>query len=121
MESNFSNREFEQYIKSTADQYRMIPTDKVWKNINSTLHTRRKWYGFGLALLLLSTAVSVTWVMVSDPGSKKQVITAVPGAQSTVQTMPVNQIGSSIVSAPKDISSILSPNRFSSAQDNASV
>jgi hypothetical protein len=70
MESNFNNREFEQYVKRNADQYRMIPSEKVWKGINNVLHTRRKWYGIGLTLLLLLTAVSVTWVMVSYPVSK---------------------------------------------------
>lgn len=72
MESNFSNREFEQYVKENADQYRMFPSEKVWKNIHGTLHTRRKWYGAGLVLLLLLTGTAVTWVMVSYPVSKNQ-------------------------------------------------
>lgn len=72
MESNYRNNEFEQYIKENAEQYRMFPSDKVWKGINSTLHTRRKWYGFWLAFLLLLTGGSVTWVMTTHPVSKKQ-------------------------------------------------
>ena len=72
MESNFSNREFERYVKENADQYRMFPSEKVWKNIHGTLHTRRKWYGAGLVLLLLLTGTAVTWVMVSYPVSKNQ-------------------------------------------------
>src|SRR5258706_14586213 len=70
MESNFNNREFEQYVKRNADQYRMIPSEKEWRGINNVLHTRGKWYGAGLTLLLLVTAVSVTWGMVSYPASK---------------------------------------------------
>ena len=65
MESNYSNRDFEQFVKQNADQYRMFPSEKVWKNIHNTLHTRRKWYGAGLAFLLLLTAGAVTWVMLS--------------------------------------------------------
>lgn len=72
MESNFNHREFEHYVKSNADQYRMIPSEKVWRGINSTLHTRRRWYGIGLGLLLLLTATSVTWVMLRYPNGKKQ-------------------------------------------------
>ena len=72
MESNFRNKDFEQYIKDNADQYRMFPSEKVWKGINNTLHTRRKWYGAGLAFLLLLTGTAVTWVMVSYPVSKDQ-------------------------------------------------
>jgi len=81
MESNFNNREFEHYVKSNADQYRMIPSEKVWRGINSNLHTRRRWYALGLSVLLL-TGVSVTWVMVSYPTSKKQDTTLAQDSRS---------------------------------------
>lgn len=71
MESNFRENEFEHYLKENADQYRMFPSEKVWKGINSTLHTRRKWYGFWLGALLLLTGGAVTWVMTTQPGLKK--------------------------------------------------
>jgi hypothetical protein len=71
MESNFSNRDFEQHIKENADQYRMFPSDKVWKGVHNALHTRRKWYGLGLGLLLLLTGGAVTWVMTIYPASKR--------------------------------------------------
>lgn len=64
MENRFDNRDFEQFVKQNADQYRMFPSEKVWKNIHFSLHTRRRWYGIGLALLLL-TVGTVTWVMLS--------------------------------------------------------
>ena len=64
MESNFNNREFEQFVKQNADQYRMFPSEKVWKGIHANLHTRHRWYGLGLALLLLTSA-AVTWVMLT--------------------------------------------------------
>lgn len=72
MESNYSNRDFEQFVKQNADQYRMFPSEKVWKGVHSALHTRRRWYGFGLAFLLLLTGAAVTLVMKSYPLSKKQ-------------------------------------------------
>jgi hypothetical protein len=100
MESNFNNRDFEHYVKSNADQYRMIPSEKVWKGINNTLHSRRKWYGIGLSLLLVSTAVSVTWVMLSYPTSKKQeaglaqnTITSPVAAKNTNQSSPAASSG----------------------------
>jgi hypothetical protein len=46
----------------------MFPSEKVWNGIHRTLHTRRRWYGIGLTLLLLTTAV-VTWVMLLEPGT----------------------------------------------------
>src|SRR6185295_4112031 len=66
MESNFNNRDFEQFVKQNADQYRMFPSEKVWKGIHNALHTRKRWYGIGLTFLLL-TVGTVTWVMVSSP------------------------------------------------------
>ncbi len=64
MEDNFNNRDFEQFVKQNADQYRMFPSEKVWKNIHNTLHTRRRWYGLGLIVLLLTAGI-VTWVMLT--------------------------------------------------------
>lgn len=66
MESNFNNRDFEQFVKQNADQYRMFPSEKVWRGIHNTLHTRRRWFGIGVTFLLL-TIGTVTWVMVSSP------------------------------------------------------
>ena len=85
MESNFNNREFEHYVKSNADQYRMVPSEKVWRSINNTLHTRRRWYLLGLTVLAL-TAISVTWVMVSNPASKKQNTTFAQDNRATAPT-----------------------------------
>lgn len=62
MERDLNNRDFERFVKQNADQYRMFPSENVWKEIHNNLHTRRRWYGIGLALLLLTSAV-VTWVM----------------------------------------------------------
>lgn len=78
MESNYNNRDFEQFVRQNADQYRMFPSEKVWAGIDNALHTRRKWYGVGLALLLLLTGAGVTWVMMTTSGSeaKKQPVIA---------------------------------------------
>jgi hypothetical protein len=82
MEDRFDNRDFEQFIKQNADQYRMFPSEKVWNDIHDTLHARRRWYGIGLALLLLTTAV-VTWVMLLSPAGKQKQVAANPSSVST--------------------------------------
>lgn len=53
MERNFNN-EFERFLKENADQYRLYPSAKVWRGVYNTLHTRRKWYGLGIILLLVT-------------------------------------------------------------------
>ena len=85
MENRFNNNDFEQFVKQNADQYRMFPSDKVWSNIHNTLHTRRRWYGIGLALLILTTGV-VTWVMLSTTGKNRQVVSTLP---KTTTELPV--------------------------------
>ncbi|MES1214238.1 MAG: hypothetical protein ABUT20_01880 [Bacteroidota bacterium] len=89
MESNFDNRDFEQFVKQNADQYRMFPSEKVWQGVYSTLHTRRRWFGIGLTLLLV-TMSTVTWVMLSSSG------------KSTVSSTPANISQNSAV-AEKEI------------------
>jgi hypothetical protein len=108
MENSFNNRDFEQFVKQNADQYRMFPSEKVWKNINNTLHTRRRWYGIGLASLIITT-VTVTWVMLGSSGKKQQATattlqTPVITAKNTITT-PKNPeviiaINSSITNKP---------------------
>lgn len=115
MESNYHNRDFEQFLKQNADQYRMFPSENVWKGIDSTLHRRRRWYGAGLALLLLLTGAGVTWVMLSYPPasqkeiSNRQEISAPPpttGTQkvSTVpadpNTVPLVQLAAPVIAGP---------------------
>jgi hypothetical protein len=52
MERGFYNEDIEELLKQKADQYRMYPSDKVWKGIQRSLHPSRKWYWFGFVLFL---------------------------------------------------------------------
>jgi len=65
MERNFNN-EFERFLKENADQYRMYPSAKVWSGVYNALHTRRKWFGLGIALLLLTGSL-VTVLVTRSP------------------------------------------------------
>lgn len=84
MDNRFNNRDFEQFVKQNADQYRMFPSEKVWEGIHNTLHTRRKWYGIGLALLILTTT-AVTLVMMNSAQQKQ--ITSVNTAQPVIEQL----------------------------------
>ena len=65
MERNFNN-EFERFLKENADQYRMYPSAKVWSGIYNALHTRRKWFGLGIILLLVTGSL-VTVLVTRSP------------------------------------------------------
>ena len=86
MQNRFNNNDFEHFVKHNADQYRMFPSDKVWKGIHNTLHTRRRWYGIGLALLLLTIGV-VTWVMLTPSAKNSQVADTLPPLSLLQQTV----------------------------------
>lgn len=52
MERGFYNDDLEDLLKEKADQYKMYPSDQVWKGINRSLHTRRKWYWLSFVLFI---------------------------------------------------------------------
>jgi len=55
MESNFYSDEFEQLIREKTEQYKMYPSENVWKGVHSSLHTKRKWFITGMFLLVTGT------------------------------------------------------------------
>jgi hypothetical protein len=85
MERNFNN-DFERFLKENADQYRLYPSTKVWNGVHAALHTRRKWFGLGITLLLL-TGTLVT-LLISN-SSKETVITANKAGIKTSTAVPV--------------------------------
>jgi len=69
MERQFHNEDFERFLRDNANQYRMYPSEKVWKGIYSSIHTRRRWYGISaLALLLISGALISLLTLKNNPG-----------------------------------------------------
>lgn len=63
MERNYTNENFERFLRQNADGLRMRPSDKVWKGINRDLNKRRRRIGFFLAFaLLISTAAGYYFI-----------------------------------------------------------
>lgn len=54
MERDFNNDEFEFFLKQKADQYKIYPSEKSWRNIHNSLHSKWKWFTLGGSLLLLT-------------------------------------------------------------------
>ena len=54
MERSFYNDDFdfEQLIKQKSDQYKLYPSDRVWKGIHSSIHSTRKWYWLSFVLFI---------------------------------------------------------------------
>jgi len=69
MERQFNNGDFEKLVRDNANQYRMYPSEKVWKGIHSALHTRRRWYGLTAVIMFLLTGSIVSIIIYNDnPG-----------------------------------------------------
>jgi len=78
MERDFYTDEFEDLIKLKADQFRMYPSDKVWKGVNRSLHSSKRKYWFGFALLLTGLSyLGIDQLIVSPPA--KQIANPKPG------------------------------------------
>jgi hypothetical protein len=70
MERQINNGDFEKLLRDNANQYRMYPSEKVWKGIHSSLHTRRRWYGLTAAIMLLVTGSIVSIIIYNDKPGK---------------------------------------------------
>jgi hypothetical protein len=86
MERQFNNGDFEKLLRDNANQYRMYPSEKVWKGIHSALHTRRRWYGLTALVMFLLTGSIVSIVVYYDkPGQNNQIEQKNDSAQETIQ------------------------------------
>jgi len=81
MERHFNN-DFERFLKENADQYRLYPSTKTWKGIYAHFHGRRKWFGLG-AILLLLTGSLITVLIINSP--KENPIAERPAANNATE------------------------------------
>src|SRR5215469_762727 len=52
-ESSFYSDEFEQLIRDKTEQYKMYPSENVWKGIHNSLHTKRRWFIGSMACVVI--------------------------------------------------------------------
>src|SRR5688500_13246864 len=95
MKRNFYTDDFEDLIREKADQYRMYPSEKVWTEINRSLHSRRKWYWSGFILLLSGISYfAINQLMAPGTNNRIAKNTAVPAADNAASiVIPVPAFG----------------------------
>jgi hypothetical protein len=71
MERRYNNGDFEKLLRDNANQYRMYPSEKVWKGIHSALHTRRRWYGLTAAIMFLVTGSLISLFIFNNDATAK--------------------------------------------------
>src|SRR5215216_772768 len=85
MERNFTNENFEGFLRQNAEGLRMRPSEKAWKGISKHLGRRRRRIGFMLSVSLLS--VSALGYYVTDHAARQSSkIISSPAAQQTILT-----------------------------------
>lgn len=57
MQRNFTNDDFERFLKENAEEFRMPPTEKVWAGISKHLREKRRRTGFATGAFLFFTSV----------------------------------------------------------------
>ncbi|MGH2564085.1 MAG: hypothetical protein ACRDE5_06215, partial [Ginsengibacter sp.] len=62
MERRFSMNDFEQSLKEHADEFKMIPSKRVWHGIYNDLHPGRRWPSIAMALSLIFTLVVIGYL-----------------------------------------------------------
>lgn len=94
MKKNFYTDDFEDLIRQKADQYRMYPSEKVWKEINRSLHSRRKWYWSGFILLLSGISFFAINQLIT-PGANTRIAKNTKAAESAAATkvIPIPAFG----------------------------
>ena len=59
MERRFDMSDFERSLKDHADQFKMIPSKRVWNGIYNNLHPGSKWPSITVAILFLFTLLTI--------------------------------------------------------------
>ena len=72
MERRYNNEDFEKLLRDNANQYRMYPSEKVWKGIHSALHTRRRWYGLTAVVMFLVTGSLISLFIFNNDTPAKE-------------------------------------------------
>ncbi len=56
---DFSNNNFEQFLRSSTDDFLMVPSRKVWYSIYNDMHPDRKWPSLAVCLLILCAVLYI--------------------------------------------------------------
>jgi len=87
MERHFYKGDFEKFLKENADQYRMHPSEKVWKEVYKSLHPKYKWWHrLPVLLLLLATLAGSVILFTRSSSSNKKTTALATSAQKIQQS-----------------------------------
>jgi hypothetical protein len=59
MEDKNNNNDFEQFLRSSIEDFKMIPSRKIWYGIYNNMHPDRKWPSIAVCLIILTAVMFV--------------------------------------------------------------
>lgn len=91
MDLNFYDNDFEEFLKQKSDQYKMYPSDRVWNNVYSSLHGRKKWWALGFMLFFITTGALVgSYLIQTDYDKVASDLNETIGTRLTQKTTTAN-------------------------------
>jgi Outer membrane protein beta-barrel domain len=86
--------EFEKLLKEKADQFKMYPSDKVWSEVNSSLHTKRRRFVAGMTFLIGSFLI-LAGIQLISPSPHVRPDTIATKINTAAKPAPANDLQSS--------------------------
>jgi hypothetical protein len=113
MKSNFTNDDFEQFLKQSADSCRMRPSDEVWKGVSKHLNERKRRVRYATGAFLV--AASLLGFFLAD--SSKDINRSIASASAEVNNTNTHSskesttlkelVNSPVVKAPEQNSAVI--------------
>ncbi len=120
MENINNNNNFEQFLRSSIEDFKMIPARKVWHGIYNNMHPDRRWPSIAVCMLILTCIMYVGVAnnnSINNSARKNTEENLL--ASATLASTEKNNVVQNIVSvAAKNISTQLSNNYTIAAQRN---
>jgi len=92
MERRFDMSDFEQSLKDHADQFRLIPSRRVWNGIYNNLHPGSKWPSITVAIAFLISLVTIGNLNNSPKNSENKNIIADRANNSSLHVFQTNDL-----------------------------
>jgi hypothetical protein len=64
MRNNFNLDDFEAFLQESADQHRMYPSDRVWRNIHHKIHGEKRWPALTFASFVIGSIILAGFILV---------------------------------------------------------
>ncbi|HYK55662.1 MAG TPA: hypothetical protein VEV15_04225, partial [Flavisolibacter sp.] len=99
MKRNFTNENFEDFLRQSADGLRLRPSGKVWKNISKHLNKRRRRVGFAIGTFLLAVS-TFAYFIVQDSAKK---FNSLANANPAATTPATKKVFEKEITAPNSV------------------